>query len=140
MFLTKECDYGVRIIRTLADGTKKTVEAIAMEEDIPKKYAYKIVKKLEVGGFVSSMRGRGGGYRLHRPLDTFSLVDIVATLDAKRYVNECLREGSTCKFKGACTVHKELDRLQTLIMAELSTKSMAEVLQKGDAYEQAASN
>jgi len=28
MLLTKECDYGIRVIRALADGTKKTVEAI----------------------------------------------------------------------------------------------------------------
>lgn len=131
MFLTKECDYGVRVIRALADGTKKTVEAIAIEEDIPKKYAYKIVKKLENGGYVASMRGRGGGYRLCKPLDTFTLVDIVLAVDSKRYVNECMREESNCQFKNhperPCAVHKELNRLQDLIVAELSIKTMDQV-------------
>lgn len=134
MFLTKECDYGVRVIRALADGKKKTVENIAKEEDIPKKYAYKIIKKLEKGGYVHSIRGRDGGYRLIKPLNTFTLVDVVVAVDSRRYVNECLREESTCQFKESpdrpCTVHVELSRLQDLIISELNSKTMDQVLQK----------
>ena len=132
MFLTKECDYGIRVIRALADGEKKTVEIIALEEQIPKKYAYKIIKKLEVGGFVHSTRGRGGGYRLIKPLDTFNLVDIVVSIDSKRYINECLKEDADCPFKSdekhLCTVHAELERLQSMVIEELSKKTMEQVL------------
>jgi len=132
MFLTKECDYGVRVIRALADGKKKTVETIAEEEHIPSKYAYKIVKKLERGGFVYSTRGRGGGYRILKSLDSFTLVDIVVSVDPGRYVNECLREESVCTFKhnpdGPCLVHQELARLQTLVIDALNAKTMDQIL------------
>ena len=133
MFLTKECDYGVRVIRALSDGEKKTVETIATEQHIPKKYAYKIVKKLERGGFVHSIRGRGGGYRIQKSPDTFTLVDIVVAIDPERYVNECLRGESTCSFKnnpdGQCLVHTELAQVQELIISTLSAKTMAQILQ-----------
>jgi len=133
MFLTKECDYGVRVIRALADETKKTVDVIATEQHIPKKYAYKIVKKLEQGGFVYSIRGRGGGYRINKPLNSFTLVDIVASIDSDRYVNECLRDESTCTFKhdpeGKCLVHLELAKLQDLVMSALNAKTMDQILQ-----------
>ena len=134
MLLTKECDYGIRVIRALADGTKKTVEFIATEEKIPNKYAYKIVKKLEQAGFIQSTRGRSGGYRLHKPLNTFNLVDVVLAVDSHRYVHECMRTDSTCTFKSnpdqLCTVHIELKRVEALLISELGSKTMEEVLQR----------
>jgi len=132
MFLTKECDYGVRVIRALSDGTKKTVEIIATEQHIPKKYAYKIVKKLERGGYIYSIRGRGGGYRLQKPLSTFTLVDVVVAIDPDRYINECLRDESTCTFKSStdkCLVHLELAKLQDLVISALNAKTMDQILQ-----------
>ena len=132
MFLTRECDYGVRVIRALSNGKKKTVEKICTEELIPKKYAYKIVKKLETGGFLRSLRGRGGGYRLNMPLDAFSLYDIVLAIDADRYINECLREDSACPFradsKAPCAIHAELNRIQSRLMEEFGAKTLAEIL------------
>jgi len=132
MLLTRECDYGVRVIRALADKTKKTVDTIAAEELIPKKYAYKIIKKLERAKFVKSIRGRNGGYIISKPLDTFSLLDVVVAVDANRHVNECIRDDSVCQFKDhptrSCTVHGELVRVQQLIEDELRSTSMAEIL------------
>lgn len=132
MFLTKECDYGIRVIRALADGSKKTVQTISKEENIPYKFAFKIFKKLEIASFVKSIRGRNGGYILDKPLDTFSLLDIVVAIDAGRFINDCMREDFTCAFKNhpdrPCQVHIELGRVQSLLMSELSAKTMDEVL------------
>ena len=132
MLLTRECDYGVRVIRALADGSKKTVDTVASEEMIPKKYAYKIIKKLEKAGYVQSLRGRSGGYLLLRDLNTISLLDIISAVDANRYVNECIKDESLCPFKNhptkRCTVHKEIERLQGLLEAELQSKPMSIIL------------
>ena len=133
MFLTKECDYGIRVIRAVAGGEKKTVEAIAKEELIPSKYAYKIVKKVERAGLVKSIRGRNGGYLLTKPLDDFTLLDIITAIDADRYVNECLQGDATCVFKDnpdkPCGVHLELVRLQGIIAEGLNSKSMTQVFE-----------
>jgi len=132
MFLTRECDYGIRVIRSLADGSKKTVESVATLEHIPKKYAYKIVKKLEKGGLLESIRGRAGGYRLSRATNKFTLLDVVHAVDPNRYVNDCIKGDTECPFKSdnqrPCAVHKELMHLQSMIEAELSSKSMDYIL------------
>lgn len=133
MLLTRECDYGVRIIRALADGTKKTVETMAAEEQIPQKYAYKIVNKLVQAGYVSSTRGRAGGYLLNKPLSTFTLIDVITAVDANRYVNDCLRPGSECSFRddpeNSCKVHAALGDIQEMVVSALRAKTMDEVLQ-----------
>ena len=135
MFLTKECDYGIRVIRALSDGYKKTVEKIAEEEHIPKKFAYKIVKKLEQGGLVRSIRGRSGGYMLSTDLNKLTLYDVVVKLDAKRYLNDCLKEDNECPFRNhpnhPCTVHIELRGAQELLMDALRAKTLNTIL-KGD--------
>ena len=127
MFLTKECDYGVRIIRALSCGEKRIVESICEEEHIPGQYAYKILKKLERAGLVQSVRGRNGGYRLHKPLPQITLLDIVTAIDSNLYVNECLREGHDCvnnRPDSPCTVHIELERVQQAVQDHLSENSM----------------
>ena len=132
MLLTRECDYGIRVIRALAGGSKKTVDTIAAEELVPKKYAYKIIKKLERAGFVKSVRGRSGGYLLLKNLDAFSLLDVIAAVDPDRYISDCIKVDSICPFKSdsekACSVHKEIERIQVLVESELHAKPMNEIL------------
>ena len=138
MFLTRECDYAIRIVRTLAEGIKKTVEEIAQDEQIPYKYTYKIVKKLENAGFLDSTRGRIGGYRLKRALENFTLADVIMAIDPERFLNECLKKDSDCPFKAnkdqPCTVHHELVRIQKLLLSEFSSKSLATVLRREAIY------
>jgi len=129
--LTKECDYGIRIMRYLADNQRKTVEAISTAEYIPHQYAYKILKKLEKAEFVKGMRGRDGGYRLAKPLDSFTIYDIVTSIDRNLFVNECLREKHSCphnKKSNSCTLHVEFRRIQEIFVAEMQRNTMQEII------------
>ena len=129
MFLTKECDYGIRIIRALADGQKRTAEEICAIESIPGQFAYKILKKMERGGFLQSCRGRDGGYWLVRSLDEISIHDIIETIDEYLYLNECLREDRPCSRNpksAPCGVHNELMRIQEKLIKELQQTSIRE--------------
>jgi len=131
MLLTKECDYGVRIIRVLADGEKRTVQTISEAEHIPLKYTYKIIKKLEKVGLVKSIRGIHGGYVLVKNLEEFSLLDIVASIDKKLVLNECLLPDAQCQRNNPdapCNVHQELGRIQSVLVTELLSKNMTQVL------------
>lgn len=131
MFFTRECDYGLRIIRALADGQKKTAEDICDVEDIPEQFAYKILKKMERGGFLQSCRGRDGGYWLVKHLDDITMLDIVTTIDECLLVNECLQEDRPCSRNTSelpCSVHIELEWIQKQLINELRRKSIREVL------------
>jgi len=133
MLLTKESDYGIRTIRALAADEKKTVRVICETEHIPNQYAYKILKKLEHAGFVHSVRGRDGGYCLSKPLNTYTLYDVVVALDENFAIFECLREDSECVFKDpehTCTVHLEFIRLQQMLVDEMRKLTMDKLLLK----------
>jgi len=135
MLLTKECDYGIRIIRRLADGERKTVMAICSMEEIPVPYAYKIIKKLGHAGLLRSLRGQNGGYQLAKSLDMITLYDIATAVDENCLVFACLAEGAHCPFHHAdqpCTVHLEFKRIQDLLVSEMQAKTIDEVLRLPD--------
>ena len=132
MFLTKEGDYGIRIIRALASGEMKTVDAICACELIPGQYAYKILKKLERAGLVRSIRGRNGGYRLIKQLDKFNLYDIISAIDEQLFLNQCLKQDIECprnNHDAPCAVHIEFEHLQKVLIDEMQKKNIVQVMQ-----------
>jgi len=131
MFLTKECDYGLRIIRALANGEKSTAEEICESENIPGQFAYKILKKLERAEYLRSSRGRDGGYWLVKPISDITIYDVVSAIDKNLYLNECLRGDRRCTKNSSdkpCGVHMELKRIQKVLVDELQQKTINDVV------------
>ncbi|MCL2408823.1 MAG: Rrf2 family transcriptional regulator [Oscillospiraceae bacterium] len=126
--MTKECDYGLRVLRKLSDGKKQGVKEICHAEHVPEQYAYKILKKLERAGFVQSLRGRDGGYQLIKPLDSFSIYDVVSAIDENLLLSECLQADDDCPHNSdqdrPCTIHCELERIQNILVDEMRRKTM----------------
>ena len=133
MFLTKECDYGIRVVRDLANGKITPVKNICENEHIPQPFAYKILKKLEKAGIVKSHRGHAGGYQLIGDLDKLTLFDIVTSVDDQLLLNKCLMPGYECPNNGkeeCCKVHDELKRAQRILIDALRENTVNEVLEK----------
>ena len=135
MLLTRECDYGIRIIRALSSGEKTTAEEICAAENIPGQFAYKILKKLERAGYLMSSRGREGGYWLIKPLSEISIYDVVSSIDENLFVNECLRDDRPCVRNledKPCSVHVELKRIQDVLMEELRRSTINNIVAVND--------
>jgi Rrf2 family protein len=132
MFITRESDYGARIIRQLADGGRKTVQDICAKELVPLQYGYKILKKLEKGGLALSFRGANGGYALAKDAAAITLFDVVSAVDGDLLVNECLSPGYQCPLNGQgkkrCGIHREFIRIQGIVLAGLKEKKLTEIL------------
>ena len=45
---------------------------------LPKAFAYKILRELEMGGLIKSERGNRGGYYLAKSLDELTIYDIIS--------------------------------------------------------------
>jgi len=131
MFMTKECDYAVRIVRCLSGMDIKPVRMICESENMPLPFAYKILKKLEKAKIVKSYRGAAGGYQLQKEPGSLNLLGIVSVVDRNLLINECLQENYECKNNQPgehCNVHIELDRIQGILENALQEKSMLELV------------
>lgn len=131
MMITRESDYGIRIIRALKDGEQITIDQICVQQSIPRQFAYKILKKLDHAGLVQIRRGYKGGCLLGRDLSEITLYDVIRATDEQFFLTHCLQDGYQCDFaarSSCCTVHSELSRVQRVLEQELRRRSLKEIL------------
>jgi len=131
MFLTKECDYAIRVVRALSDYEKKTVKMVCDIEHVPFNFAYKILKKLERADIVISVRGALGGYQLSRKLDNLTIFDIISAVNDNLFINECLKPGHECPHNAGgnrCNVHIKLADIQDNLITTLGDITFASLL------------
>lgn len=131
MLITRECDYGVRIIRALASGDKMCVHQICEQEELTPAFVYKILKKLEKQEIVKSFRGSNGGYALKCSVKELTLLDIYLAVDPEFYMIECMNPQKPCirnQSDCGCAVHRELARVQQILLTELKAHSIAEII------------
>lgn len=130
MLITRRSDYAMRIFRVLHDGNIHNVREICEKEDIPKAFAYKILRELEMAELVKSERGNRGGYYLNKPLSELTMYDVVSITEGDLAILHCMKEDCDRNENDMpCKVHKEVDRIQEILVKEMKKKSIAEILE-----------
>lgn len=130
MFLTRECDYAIRIVRALTDMEIKSAKVICENEHISTSFGYKILKRLETAGIVTSYRGVSGGYQLAKAPESITIYEVISAIDKNLVLSECLSPGHECSrnHDGECLVQKELKKIQDLVSNALNGTKMTELV------------
>ena len=83
VYISAKVDYAVRALLTLAaePATPMTGEAVATAQRLPVKFIENTLVDLRRAGFVTSQRGREGGYRLARPAADIVVADVIRALE-----------------------------------------------------------
>ncbi len=107
MLITQKHKYALRSIFELAKRHRKKpikLSEIAEAQAIPPRFLEVIMVQLKSAGFVTSKRGRFGGYALVKTPDQISVGDIFRSLDTGSRRDRCdaciAKEG--CPFHGSC--------------------------------------
>jgi len=110
MIYSRTAKYGIKALVYLSgkeNGDYSTVSSVADRTDIPAEFLGKIFQELARRGILESRKGRGGGFRLRRPGDEISLLEVVETLDGEDVFNDCLFDVKKCGRGGTCPLHDE---------------------------------
>ena len=110
--------YALRTMLALAEsrpGVFVPLKEIAEKEDISKKYLEIIMRELVAAGLVEGASGKGGGYRLLRAPEEYTVWDIIGPMEGSLAAVACLAEGAPpCPRSGVCEtlpLWAEYDRL-----------------------------
>jgi Rrf2 family protein len=84
--ISARTEYAVRAMLALAQAQAAgdgplSVEVLARQQDLPRKFLEAIVADLRAADLVVSTRGARGGYRLARPASEISLGDVFRAVD-----------------------------------------------------------
>lgn len=98
--------YAIRFMMDLAEQSQdRTVplEETAARQDISKKYLEMIVKILVKGKLVKGISGKGGGYRLTRKPEEYTVGEILELTEGTLAVVACLNEeAEQCPRESIC--------------------------------------
>ena len=130
MFVNRETDYAIRIVRNLSEDELSQIDTISQKENISVTMAHKVARILKNNGVINSKSGVNGGYYLNKPLSEITLFDLYGAMNASADINACIMDEKLCPFAKTpmCKVHDELCRIQDILHDELKKKSISELL------------
>jgi len=131
MELTKRGDYAVRAMLALARAPRASLlpaRRIAESMDIPVRFLPQVLGDLSRAGLVEASAGRAGGYRLARPADEVSLLDVIEAVEGDSRRQTCVLRGGPCGRDGLCDVHAVFFSGQEAILSQLARSSLADLV------------
>ena len=101
--LTRQGDYAVRAMLALAahpDDDWLSVPRISASMDIPERVLPRVMTDLARADLVEGRPGRTGGYRLARPADAITLLDVISAVEPEPDPRTCILRGVSCGIDG----------------------------------------
>lgn len=110
--------YALRVLTDLAEhdsGEYIPLKEVAARQEISQKYLEGIMVMLSKAGLIDGAHGKGGGYRLIKPAEDYSVGDILRVTEGSLAPVACLESGAEpCHRSESCRtlgMWKKLDRM-----------------------------
>ena len=131
MQLTRFTDYSLRVLIYLGThpDAQATVAGIAAEHAISRHHLTRVVHQLGLRGYIETVRGKGGGFRLARSPELIRIGDVVRDMESGFELAECFRPGqSGCRLLPACALKPALAEAGRAFLASLDRYTLADLL------------
>lgn len=132
MHLTTFSDYTMRVLIYLGlrrDGLV-TISDIAKAYGISENHLMKVVHQLAKLGYVTTVRGKGGGLRIARPPERINLGAVVRDVEETLAIVECMDERyeSDCLLLPHCKLKGVLNEAQDAFLAVLDRYTIKDLV------------
>lgn len=135
MLISTKGRYALRVMVTLAQWEGRgfvPLKEVAQQQEISEKYLEAIVKMLVKAGFVTGLRGKGGGYRLSRKASDYTVREILQETEGTLVPVACLEgEVQSCSRAGDCVTLPLWQGLNQVIQDYLEGITLADLLNRG---------
>lgn len=129
MKLTKHTDYALRILIYAAlqpEGRLLSIQEVADTYDISRNHVMKIVQKLGHEGYLTTIRGKGGGFTLARPPEVINLGVLVGCMETTMKVVEC--DQPMCRISPVCALKGVFADAVSAFMGVLNRYTLADLI------------
>lgn len=130
MKLTSYTNYALRSLQLAAIKAPALVRVddMAKIHNLSRPHVVKIVHELGKAGFLETVRGRGGGFRLGRAADQIIVGDVVRITEGPLDLVECFNpDTNTCPLLGVCTLSRKIQEATKAFMDVLDDLTIADI-------------
>ena len=135
MIVSTKGRYALRVMVHFAQrGGEEYIplKEIAEAEGISQKYLESIMSALSKAGFVDAVHGKGGGYRLNRKTEQYTIGSILKLTEGSLAAVSCTSQGAAaCSRTQCCEAKPMWDRLDKMIDDFFEDITLADLLRDG---------
>ena len=135
MIVSTKGRYALRVMVCLAERQGQDyvpLKEIAENEGISQKYLESIMTVLSKAGFVDALHGKGGGYRLNRTPDGYTIGGILKLTEGSLNVASCTAQGpAACSRSECCHALPMWEKLDKMIDEFFEGITLADLLREG---------
>ena len=95
----------VHLVNHSSEDNKILVKHLAKATEIPQPYLSKILQQLTAKNYLSSVKGRNGGYFITQSQGENSVLDIVVGIEGKDQLQLCILNFDNCDNNNPCSIH-----------------------------------
>lgn len=132
MMISTRGRYALRVVIDLAENKDKNyipLKDIAARQDISQKYLESIMTLLSKNNIVDGVHGKGGGYRLNREPNKYSVGEILRITEGSLAPVACLAgNAKTCERADKCKTLPMWEKLDKIIEDYLDSVSLADLI------------
>ncbi len=128
--ITRETDYGVRLMAFMARDADQFYSAASLAEQnrLSLPMVSKILKTLSRAGLLDSQRGARGGYSLARAPGEISAAEIIGVLEGPIALTDCSPGAvSGCVHQDHCNVSNHWHRINRAVLQALDDISLLDL-------------
>jgi Rrf2 family transcriptional regulator, nitric oxide-sensitive transcriptional repressor len=131
MRLTLHTDFALRVLiqAGINDGRMTTINDIAAGFGISKNHLRKVVNDLGRRGYLKTLRGRHGGFRLMREPSEINIGRLVRETEDGVYVLGCLEQAGYCRIERVCVLRTALRDATAAFLAVLDGYTLADLVE-----------
>lgn len=130
MFSTK----GMYALRAMADLASHkgwvSLGDVSKRQNISRKYLEQVISLMHKAGYVQSQRGKGGGYKLTRKPEEYTLGELLRAAEGSLAPVGCLdcSNGTICPQIGSCSTVSVWRDLGRVTSSYLDSKTLADLV------------
>ncbi len=132
MIVSTKGRYALRVMVCLAQKESEDyvpLKEIAEAEEISQKYLESIMTTLSKAGFLDAVHGKGGGYRLNRKPEAYTIGSILKLTEGSLAAVSCTTQGAAACSRSSCCEAKPMwDKLDRMIDRFFEEITLADLL------------
>ncbi|RRQ47887.1 Rrf2 family transcriptional regulator [Maribacter algicola] len=134
--LSKKTKYGLKALAYLGnqkDRKPVQISEISAHENISQKFLESILLSLRKSGFLSSKKGKGGGYYLLKNPDQIYMTDVMRVLEGPIAMVPCVslnfyESCDDCPDEARCSVHKLMLQVRDSALTVYRNNTLQDIL------------
>ncbi len=128
--VTRNTDYAVRALGYMARHKEALISTADLDRDLklPRPFMRKTLQILQKSGYLVSVKGYMGGFKLSRKPEDIRLIDLMKIFQGEVSLGDCLFKKKICSCVKTCPLRKEIKAMEQVLLERLQKITVADLI------------